>query len=251
MGLVSFGIFAAFTCVWYVLPYRKQGENNRQPGKVYIKAILLGLIPAAITLLALQILVGFPMRAMHLTEVTHALVDSIVSAAIIEEGVKFFFAWLVVRKLKDLRKIDYALIFGAVGLGYEIIESIALIDSVVGGILRGVFASHIFWQYWMGLYFFEYLKAKDEGDSRRKKKNLLIIFLVPILLHAFNDFTAFALDFNGSDTQLGLAVLGLILSMILIIIFTIITYRMVLREAKKSREVETLEEKTEITDGED
>ena len=237
---MAFLVFAIFSFVWYYPAYKKQGNVDRLPGKAYRRAILFGIFPATILLLSAQLLLTYVRKLLPLGTVAHNLWEAFLSAAAVEEGVKFLFAWLVIRKFEPKRKIDYALIFAAVGMGYQIAESLMMMDGVVTALIRGIFAYHVLWQYWMGLYFFDYRQAKARGDEGAARKALLLSVGVPFLLHGLNDFIAFmngAAVEGGIETEIGAWVFAFLLFVIASIVYLIITMKKVFRAAKESREL--------------
>lgn len=260
MGLISTVVFLIFVFVWYFPIWRRQGKTDRLPRGTIAVSILLGLIPAFILIIALQIPIGYLEKALFASRTAFLASDAYISAALTEECVKFLFAYLVIRKVKPKRKVDFALILGAVGLGYEVTESLlGLGGSVLGSVFRGVFAMHIIWQLWMGLYYYEYRQAKLSGDGEGRRKNFLLAFLVPVLLHGTNDFLVFmaedsfkALDFEALEQGLPgeavaavvwLVILGLFMAGALV--YQIITFKKALKAAKESRE------RDELSDGEE
>ncbi len=248
-------IFFIFIFVWYYPVYKGQGKTNRLSGKTVLKGVLIGMIPVFLAVVLLQIGGGYLLRALHLTGIGSMAFESFFNAAVIEEFLKFFGAWLIIRKLKPQRCVDYVLILGSVGLGFEVAETALLLDSVVAGVFSGIMALHIIWQYWMGLHFFKYREAKQANDAGAARKNLILAFVVPIIMHGLNDFLAFVveskagsidmsnLEINTPETT-GFAIwIGALFLFIAIeIVYQIITYRKALRAARESRldEAETL-----------
>lgn len=260
-------IFTIFIFVWYFPVWKRQGTEERLPRWTIAKSIAVGMVPVFLVIILLQVAFGFLQRALPLSPVAFTASDSYLSAALVEETVKFLGAYLVIRKVCPKRKVDYVLIFGAVGLGYEVTETLLLLDSVIAGLGRGIFALHIIWQFWMGMFYWEYRQAKLRGDRNAARKNLLLAFLIPVILHGTNDFLAFMAEkgFSAVDPAMlenfsGVADLSpeleaagwwtaaLLLFMAVEIVFQIITFRMALRTAKESRNTEISE--TEETAGE-
>lgn len=257
--MLSLVIFLIFVFVWYFPVWRRQGKTDRLPRWTILKAILLGLIPGFLAIILLQIAAGYLEKALALSGAAYRASDSYISAALVEECVKFLGAWLILRKAAPKRKVDYALIFGAVGLGYEVTETaLGLSGSLLGGVIRGVFALHIIWQLWMGLYYYEYRRSKLAGDEKGKRKNFLLAFGVPVLLHGTNDFLAFMAEdsFNlaqaagesGAEMTVYAVWIGLLIFFMLAqLVFQIITFKKALRAAEESRKLDALPADPEIT----
>ena len=238
---MPFLIYAIFSLLWFFPPYKKQGRLGKPKGWTYWKAFLLGLIPATILLLLCQFAITYLMKQFSVSSAVYHAVDAFVCAALIEECVKFLFAVLVVKKADVTRKIDYALLFGAVGLGYQAAETFMMLDSVLSAILRGAFAYHLMWQMCMGLFFYEAVRAKEAGNQRRYKWKLLLSFAVPIILHGFNDFIIFMAQdamAGGSEEAKGTWILAFVVFLAVMIAFVILTEKRVFRAARESREAD-------------
>ena len=248
-------IFLIFIFVWYFPVWRRQGQADRLPRRTIPKAIVCGAIPAFVIIIVLQVLFGFVRRALPVSERVSQALEAYIGAALVEECVKFFTAYLIIRRIEPKRKVDYVLIFGAVGMGYELTESIIQLDSVLTGIMRGVFSLHIIWQFWMGMFFWEYRQAKQRGDRRGKCVNFILAFAVPILLHGTNDFLAFVnsdLLTKNTDAILNADIgnlspeaemvgewfFALLVFVIIQTIFQFVTFGMALKTAKQSRQAD-------------
>ena len=245
-------LFVIFVFIWYFPIWIGQGKTNRPSRWTIPLAILFGAIPLAIAAIVLQSFLGYGQRALALPEVANMAVDAFISAGVIEEGLKFLTAFLIIRKVDPKRKVDYVLIFGAVGLGYEITETLLGLDSIWAGLIRGVLASHVIWQLWMGMFFWELRQAKLRNDAKGVRKNAIRMFAVPVLWHGVHDFIAMITtakvdavdpavlsnpDAYSSPELTVAAVLGIIFLILLLaeLVFQIIILRKGLRVAKESR----------------
>ena len=241
-------IFVAFIFVWYFPVWARQGKGNRLPVRPILRSVLAGMFPVFFAALIIQILLGNLYRALSVPYLMNKALSSYVDVALVEEGFKFLGAYLIIRKLDPQRKSDYILIFGAVGLGFEITETLLELDSPLAGAVRGMFAMHIIWEFWMGSFFWEY-------RQRRKPGFLLLSLAVPFVLHGTNDFLCFVgldqLPFLDEELPAGLNaakdlsarmnhpedwILALALFMILQLAFQIYTYCMALRASRETRE---------------
>lgn len=186
LELVILLICIAFWCR-PVLKQRKilGGFVDRSAGA---KAFFFGLIPATVVLLLCQIALGWGFRLLGLKEesVLKAFLKAFVMYGLIEEATKYGFARLALRKFHRLKKIDIMIIFGLVGAGYEITESLFSGNPLVG-LMRGVFIAHIMYQFIMGHFFYESLHSKNAGNAAKSKKYALFSLLIPMLIHGFND----------------------------------------------------------------
>lgn len=235
--------FLLFAMIWYYPVWQKQGKLHRLSGKRFFLGLFLGAIPAMLICLILQTGIGILCSRLHFSSVITHLIDALICAALIEEGFKFFFAKITCKKSNANYRIDYVLLFGAVGLGFQIIESVMAIDGVLTAIIRGVLAYHIIWQFWMGYYYYDLLDAKESGDKKKKAKAFFMTFIVPIFMHFACDFIAFmAVDAVNAEDLSGSGIETWAFAFVAFILFSIIflfkTLKMVYKAAKEKREVE-------------
>ena len=116
----------------------------------------------------------------------NAVLKAFVMYGVIEELTKYLFARRVLKKYETLKKIDIMVIFGFVGMGYEIAESL-FVGNPLAGVVRGIFVAHIMYQFIMAHFFYESIRAQNQGDEARAKKNRIFCLAIPILIHGIND----------------------------------------------------------------
>lgn len=249
--MLNVAIFFVFLLIWVLPPFLKQEKQGMPAKKWFLFPVLTMATLGFIVVVVLQILLGYLFKTLSPGYVADCFLEAFIGAAVVEETCKFFAGRIYLKHSKAYRKIDYIFIFAAAGIGYEIIESLAGLDGggVIGGIIRGVFAIHVFWQMYMGAHYYEYIKAKKEGKRSASRKELCKAFIVPVLLHGLNDVGLFFLDpvvsqdaENISDTADALLAAGMfifVLSLILNIIFMVTTLKTVYRTAKESRITES------------
>ena len=254
-------LFVIFIFVWYFPIWKRQGKKEKLPRFTIAKAIGTGMIPGFLVIILFQVVLGYLQKALALPVAWDSAFSSFIGAALVEETVKFLGAWLIIRKVKPVRKVDYVLIFGAVGLGYEVTETLLLLDSVIAGVARGIFAQHIIWQLWMGMFYWEYCRAKENNDREACRKNLVSAFFVPFVLHGINDFVAFMAEnaMKGMDNGMlenmqaagvmtpelesaAVWVAVMLLFMVFEFVFQILCFKKALKVAKQSREAENIPE---------
>lgn len=242
MGVIIFFIFCV---LWYLRPVLTQGKENSLPAKTYITTILFSTIPAMAMILALQIGFGWLLKWIGVD--THAnyfwmAVKDFILAGCFEEFIKYFCGNKFLSKLENPRRVDFILIMGAAGLGYEIIESLMLVSSPIAGIMRGVACLHIMWQYMMGEYLYRAYVAKREGNESEAKKNTFKAFFYPIILHGLNDYFVSIVTLfspNGdAPSETSLIVIGVCVLLLVatIIVSTVWGYRYAMSAAREVRD---------------
>ncbi len=178
-----------FIFVWFGPVLRRQKKlSDLVSRKTKWFALFLGLIPATVVLLLCQIGLGwlFKLTGLDQHKLLMCFLNAFVLYAVVEEFTKYGFARLAIRKFETLKKIDIMVLFGFVGMGYEIAETM-FNANLVAGIGRGLFIAHIVYQLVMGHFFFESVRAKGAGNADGAKRNLILALLIPILLHGVND----------------------------------------------------------------
>jgi hypothetical protein len=182
-------ILLIFIFVWFypVLKRHRQMEAYADK-KTKLKALLFGLVPATVVLFSCQFALGWLFKLAGISDkgILICFLRGYIMYALIEELTKFGFAYLVIKKFEKLKKIDIMLIFGLVGMGYEITETL-FVGNLFSGIGRGLFVAHIMYQLIMGHFFYESIHAKENGDDAGTKKNKILSLAIPMLLHGTND----------------------------------------------------------------
>lgn len=235
MQILGIVIFFAFACIWYIPVYKRLNSEGNLPKNRILKDILWGIGPAFFIAVAIQIILGWIfiwLGAARGSLLFHILND-IFAYALIEELVKGHVANRLFKKSGYSTKGECILIFGAVGLGFGIIESLLVVNDIFSAVVRGVFALHVFFQLFMGYYVFDALECRNSGDKAGYKKNMLIGMGVPILVHSIHDVCgSVAAHFisETADSSSLIGVLVMIFSIAVDIVFLVIT----LKRAKKA-----------------
>ncbi len=189
MGLLGTIILLIFIFLWCNPVLKRHREMSGYiDRKTELKALLFGLFPATVVLLLCQFALGwlFKLARIDNNGILICFMRAFIMYGIVEEAVKYGFACLVVRRFERLKKIDIMLIFGFVGMGYEIAETL-MIGNLIAGIGRGIFVAHIMYQFIMGHFFYESIHAKDMGDEAMSGKNMILSLAIPMLIHGIND----------------------------------------------------------------
>ena len=152
----------------------------------------------------------------------YKLIEAFIIAACVEEFTKFFFANKMIGRIESYKKIDCMVIFGAVGLGYEIIESLMCgITNPLAAVVRGAFVAHVMYQFIMVTHYFEWKKAEQEGDIRRANTQRFLTFFVPIMIHGMNDWLCnmtTGVDTRAEVIQSAAAILGVMVLNVVVLI---------------------------------
>lgn len=226
MQILSLIIFLVFAAAWYLpLYFRYRKCPDCPERKVLVKAFLAGMLPAFLAAVLFQCIFGWGMVLFGIERngTVFTILMNIFGYAAAEETSKFIAAKTVMKKNGPITGNGAVLLFGAVGLGFGVLESFLFISNMFTAVFRGVFSLHVFFQLWMGTYYCNRNAQEEDAASRRKR--LLAAFAVPFLWHAVHDVagTVFKIFSAGSETESICGAVVLILSAILDIVMLTVT----------------------------
>ncbi len=199
-------------------------------------AFLLAFFVDFIVAFIIQILLGWIYTWAGIVEgilVKHYL-SSFISFSLVEETVKFITALIVLKMFKIKGAKNYILVFGMIGIGFEIIESLLYVATagIVAMIFRSIFALHVFFQIWMGLFVYRAHKCKELSDDSGSKTNMAISFCIPVLIHGIHDASSIAGDLSEGHGTAGQMIMLSVLFGCLVMdaAFAIVTLRKAMKE---------------------
>ncbi len=231
-------IFFIFVFVWYFPVWKVQGKEDKPPKYTLPVSFIIGAIPASILSAATTIGLALLNRHFQLSGMLVQAYMDFIATGLVEEFFKFLCGYLIIRHVKPKRHIDYILILGTVGMGFEVSESLLSISDIITSITRGAFALHIIWQFWMGLYFWKYQEAKKANRNLSKILYLFIAFVIPVLMHGFNDFLVSVISamavYGDSSGISPVWVLVALVFLVIELIYQIIAFVKVFRVSKAS-----------------
>lgn len=240
-------IYVIFSFVWYVPLFRKQGMDEKVPKKYYVQGFLWGLIPSFLVAVIVEGRLSWLWQVLGIGEnsVLYHVLTAFVTYALCEELSKYLFARIAFRKLSSLRKIDIILLFGIVGMGFELFEGLFCIagSGIIAVIIRCIIALHIMCQFFMGYYYYDAFTCKQNGDKKGYRRNMTIALLVPIFVHGFHDLGGEFIGYVSGGKQDTLAIVSVIIFIacfITDVIFIIFTMKNAYKCALKSRSAEIL-----------
>lgn len=232
---IAVALTVVFTFLWYLPLYRKAAGPDRVEKKPLITAFLLGFFVAFTVAVIIQMLLGWLYRLAGIAEGSLAFhyLTSFISYGLVEETVKFAIGLIVLNRCKINGAKNYILVFGMIGIGFEIIESTldVLQVGMLATIFRSIFALHVFFQIWMGIFVYRAHKCQELSDNNGTKRNMAIAFLIPVLIHGIHDACSIAGNLVEGHGEAGkiimLCVIGACLVMDLA--FVIIAFRKALK----------------------
>ena len=183
-----------------ILYYFVHSDKFREPNKSIYKVFGLGILICFPAYFANTLLISFFYKN---TLVPTELLGSFLSAAIVEEGLKFLVLYYFVLKMKEFNEPMDGIVYGVtVSLGFATLENIFYVygqgfnDPYSIAILRSISAipAHALFGVFMGYFFMRYVFIK-------KKNNLLLSVLVPYFLHGYYNYFA-TLSYLGMFTLL-------------------------------------------------
>lgn len=232
--LLLLGILPVILLAFYV--YRK--DKNKEPIGMLLKAFMYGVatVPTVLLIHGFFSLIGV-YQLVNLLPSTRAFI----SAALVEEGTKFFFLKRLVWNNKEFDERFDGIVYATfVSLGFACVENLMYIFNYVPtemalttSISRGIFAvpAHFLFAVIMGYYF---------GLARFSVGSKQIVYLglallMPILFHGGYDYFLMAAEFVSSFSP---ALSGLLT--ICFYIFDIVLWRVAMKNMRKHQEEDKL-----------
>lgn len=165
-------------------------RRRPEPFGQLVKAFFFGAIPVGIIIFTafLTDLVGIELNQ-------GPFVSAFFSTAIPEEALKLLMLWLVLRKNKYYdKKFDGIVYSCCLGLGFAAFENVLfLLDFNIGlVILRGTISvpGHFLFAVMMGYFY-----SLAHYNTKRRKLNMALTFLVPMLAHGLYDYAIKLLEY--------------------------------------------------------
>lgn len=185
--LIFAALLPAVLLIYYV--FRKDSLHPEPRGQL-IKGFFFGVAAAGLVMAVMAPFAGFLQQAAQ-TSVAGAVFQAFCGAAIPEELSKLLMLWLLVRSNKYFdENIDGIVYAVCVGMGFAGFENILYLirnyDAWLAvGSVRALISvpGHFFFAVTMGYYF----SLAHFGDKTRKRTNLCLAIVVPILMHGIFD----------------------------------------------------------------
>lgn len=209
-----FILIGAVLSIWIpcgIYKYILKGQEHAGK-KIYIKTFLLGATLYTIPIIILEVIWDVFFKASGEPTILDCLSTAFLRAALLEEGVKFYFAYHVLKRNKELGMKEAILLAGVVGIGYGFTEKL-FYGNGIAMITNALVPGHMVYQWIMGYFIYKAFHA--EGKERRKL--WCLAYFIPFLLHgiwdAGLDITGFLPDTNPMFllVEFGLTVLMVIL----------------------------------------
>lgn len=194
----------------------KGTESNHR--KLYIKTFLLSATLYTLPIIILEVIWDVFFKGDGPVTIASSFATMFFRAALLEEGVKYYFSYKLLRRYKELDMKEAILLTGLVGVGYGFTEKL-----VYGGaamISNAISPGHMLFQWIMGFYLYKALRT--EGGER--KKLYLTAFFIPFIVHGLWDFgldiTGFLMDMDMIHVQLagGVLMLAMVIGMLVAVI---------------------------------
>ncbi len=228
--LLLLGILPVIILAFYV--YHK--DKNKEPVGMLLKAFMYGVATVPVVLL----IHGF-FSLFGIYQLVSALpfTRAFLSAALVEEGTKFFFLYRLVWNNKEFDERFDGIVYATfVSLGFACIENLMYIFKYVPvdmalttGISRGIFAvpAHFLFAVVMGYYF----GLARFSTGSKQVMYLALSLIMAILFHGCYDYFLMAAEFVSSFSP---ALSGLLT--LCFYIFDIVLWRVAMKNMRKHQE---------------
>jgi RsiW-degrading membrane proteinase PrsW (M82 family) len=187
-------IAPSFFIVFYLINSDRFPEPKEQIIKTFLWGIAI-IFPAAI---ANDLLIT-NWNALNIkTSISH----SFLSAAPVEEGLKFLILTSIIAKFRDYDDaVDGIVYCVCLSQGFAALENIYYVFSLYGASFEVAFLrafsavpAHAMFGAIMGIFYSQHLLAKKKDD---KKMFLILSFLIPFLLHGFYNYFMHSIPLLG------------------------------------------------------
>ena len=240
MLIIAIILTVVFSFLWFMPLYKKAAGPDRVEKKYLIKAFLLGFFVDFIVAIIFQMILGWVYIFAGFVQgsLANHYLTTFISFALVEETVKLISGLIALKKFKIEGAKNYILFFGMIGIGFEIFESLLYVlqAGILATIFRGIFALHVFFQIWMGIFVYRAHKCKELSDNSGAKRNMVIAFLAPFLIHGIHDASSIAASLGEGHGSAGKIIMACIILACLAMdaAFAIITLRKALKVIKES-----------------
>lgn len=153
----------------------------------------------------------------------------------IEEFFKFYGFMKASKAYHFSNEKEFMVGAGMIGLAYAVIEKIAT-GNVLAILLSIIFPMHILWQMNQGRHFYQYQKAREEGDNKKAKREFFLATFAIFLMHGCWDasislvqFFSDTSVFEAADIIGGILLILILLWGVFYLVFSIIKIRKVLK----------------------
>jgi RsiW-degrading membrane proteinase PrsW (M82 family) len=159
---------------------------KKKPGQPFSRKMVWKLTGAGALAVILGLIISLGLNIkkdtfFHLNPILAGFLTALLTAALLEEGVKFVMFRLAMIKNKEVTCWLDAVIAGIlVGIGFTLLEDVEFAISGATNILRAIIPGHLLFQGLMGYFY---------GKARVTKKPVydVLSLVVPILAHTFFD----------------------------------------------------------------
>lgn len=235
--LITIPLSIAISLAWYLPGIKAQGENTVLQRKDYlIIAGKYGFLFTSLLIMLTEILWDGVIKRIPISGLPRDIFANFLRAALLEEFFKYKGFILAKKKYQLLRKIDYIMTAGMMGLVYGMFEKVVLgsLGAVIVGLLCPM---HIMWQFNQGGHYFEHEKAKAVHDSQTAQKEWRMAIWVPFIFHGLwdtgLDIGGYCLDHPDSNLIMAVGVVIIMAMAVGGIIYSVKTVRKVCRIAKE------------------
>jgi len=151
----------------------------------------------------------------------HAFVSAFLTAALVEEVLKYLAVRLCLRKPGMVKtRMDAVVCAAIVGVAFQVIEDFTYAGDIGTALLRAVTPFHFVFGVIMGYYFGKYLTTGRKSDRVKA-------LLIPILIHGLYDFSIQCLKVNDYY---------IVFTLIMLVLMLALTVYMIVKIRKWSRE---------------
>ena len=207
MALLVAAVFPVAVFLIYI--YGK--DTEKEPPKLLFRCFFLGCVAIVPVVFIETLLSGFNNFD---SAFLRSIFGAFVVAALVEEGFKFLFLSGIIWRRKEFDQYFDGIVYAVfISLGFALVENVLYVfDGGIGtAIMRAVLSvpGHGLFGVIMGYFF-----ALAKFSPAKRKRWLLLSFLIPVLFHGLYDFFLIYLGENENTSIMLLLFAGFILVMV-------------------------------------
>lgn len=225
-----------------------ENESKKLTKKDYLVIFLFyGFVVATLLIIVTELTWDSIFKALKIEQsLEKEIIECFLRAALLEETFKFLGFMLARKKYKINRVADSMFAAGCVGLMYGIVEKLVVFNPFTM-IINLLLPMHLLWQWNQGRHYQKYKDNKNEGKKGKAIFHLMLATLVIFLLHgswdALLSIASYLLNEENAivnGEMYGGIVLGVTLG--LGFIYTIVTFVITIKTARKQKRESNIEE---------
>lgn len=199
MEYILYTVMGALPAIGLLIFIFRMDRKEKEPAGMLISLFFIGVgITAPAVFFENLVTLPFHFEEQKISSgFLFASVEAFLCAALVEEALKYFGAYIRSWRSKNFNCTFDAIVYCVfVSLGFALIENVLYVvqNGFMTGILRALTSvpGHMAFAVFMGYFMGQARKAANEGRTGARVRNMIFSFVVPYAIHGVYDFLLFA-----------------------------------------------------------